>query len=105
MKGCQIGQGKLSIRKTSEGIGKETQKGAEGKAQAEKKKYPIARDTGNTGSPGTGRDPTGSTAREIGVCIAAFCKKRPAPLMAGLFIFGSLQKRLESVQKNRLKKV
>jgi hypothetical protein len=37
MKGCQIGQGKLSIRKTSEGIGKETEEGAEGKGKAKEK--------------------------------------------------------------------
>jgi hypothetical protein len=34
MKGCHIGQSKLSIRKTSEGIGKETEERTEGKGKA-----------------------------------------------------------------------
>jgi hypothetical protein len=62
MKGCQIGQSKLSIRKASEGIGKETEERAEGKAQAGKKEQPISRVTSKLRDK---RDSSGSTAREI----------------------------------------
>jgi hypothetical protein len=44
MKGCQIGQNKLSIRKASKGIGKETQEGAERKAQTDQKEHSTERD-------------------------------------------------------------
>jgi hypothetical protein len=62
MKGCQIGQGKLSIRKTSEGIGKETEERAEGKGKAKEKEYPLS---GCCRNPGNASDSPGSAAREI----------------------------------------
>ena len=45
MKGCQIGQSKLSIRKASEGIGKETKERTEVKAQADQKECSDQRDS------------------------------------------------------------
>ena len=88
MKGCQIGQSKLSIRKASEGIGKETEERAEGKAQAGKKDQPISR---GESKPGDTRDSPGSTARELRTVGNESIAKRDHYLlwMVSLLLVGS----------------